>query len=91
MEKKMEHIATIDAEQLSDSSKNIVELDFNPSGDACVEAIKLLAAALITVCETIRYGGGSVREADVAIALAQGASMWAVHAQTAHLDRVSAR
>ena len=74
---------TIALSDLSESAKEAIRFTFNPSGNAQVNRLKFLAAALITEYERVRDGGnGAAREASVAITNAQTASMWAVLAAT---------
>lgn len=68
--------------QITNSAADIVRMGFNPSSLPQVDAIKALAAALISACEGLKAGPGA-REAAIAITHAQTASMFAVAAATA--------
>lgn len=71
---------------LSDTAKDAVRLTFNPSGNARVNLLKMLAAALITEYEWImKDNPAATREAAVAITNLQTASMWGVLAATKNL------
>lgn len=74
----------MDDAQTSDTAKDAVRKDFNPSGNSDVAEIKAMTAALITKMEGIRDrdGGKAGREAAVAITNIQTASMWCVLAAT---------
>jgi hypothetical protein len=69
---------------ISETAKDAVRRDFNPSGNADVAAIKERTSELITIMEGIRDrdGGKAGREAAVAITNLQTASMWCVLAAT---------
>lgn len=68
----------------SNSAKDAVRKDFNPSGNPDVAEIKGMTSALVTKMEGIRDrdGGKAGREAAVAITQIQTASMWCVLAAT---------
>ena len=63
-----------------------VGLSFNPSGDATVNELKSLYAAIIDICHAKRQAlmGGSEahRLWSIAVTEAQGAQMWSVKAAT---------
>jgi len=69
---------------ISETAKDAIRKDFNPSGNADVAMIKAMTAELITFMEGIRDrdGGKAGREAAVAITNLQTASMWCVLAAT---------
>jgi hypothetical protein len=68
----------------SETAKEAVRRDFNPSGNSDVAAIKERTSELIAMMEVIRDrdGGKAGREAAVAITNLQTASMWCVLAAT---------
>lgn len=68
----------------SETAKEAVRRDFNPSGSADVAAIKERTSELIAMMEVIRDRDGSKagREAAIAITNLQTASMWCVLAAT---------
>lgn len=69
-----------------------VGLSFNPSGDAGVERMKRLFAAIIDLCDEYRAkapDGERKRLFAVAITEAQTAQMWAVKAITWREDSIS--
>ena len=70
--------------ETSNTAKDAVRKDFNPSGNSDVAEIKAITAALITTMEQIRdrNAGLAGREAAVAITNIQTASMWCVLAAT---------
>lgn len=69
---------------ISDSAAATVRMRRNPSHAAEVDAIKALAAALISECEALAEAGEpAAREAKIAITQIQGACMFAVAAATA--------
>jgi len=71
---------------ISNSAADIVGMGFNPSSLPKVDAIKGLAAALISERLTLRdEGGKGAREASIAITKLQEASMFGVAAATADL------
>lgn len=63
-----------------------VGLSFNPSGDATVNELKSLYAAIVDIChakrQSLMAGSETHRLWTVAITEAQGAQMWAVKAAT---------
>ena len=60
-----------------------VGLTFNPSGDARVQRLKVMYAAIIDELDAMRCDRSEqARLASVAITEAQGAQMWAVKAAT---------
>ena len=63
-----------------------VGLDFNPSGDPDVHAIKRMAAEFIDLCQTMRdkhsIGAETGRLLSLAQTHAEDAAMWAVKAIT---------
>lgn len=75
---------TIGPESVSEEAQESIRLSFNPSGDATVMRIKLLACALMTEYQKIRdsHMPSAAREAAVAITNLQTASMWGVLAAT---------
>lgn len=76
----------VNDQSLSDTAKDAVRLTFNPSGNARVHLLKMLAAALITEYEWVmKDNPAATREAAVAITNLQTASMWAVLAATKDL------
>lgn len=69
---------------ISNSALECVRGESSPSGDAAVDRVKALTAALITEMEAARSDGiGNAREAAIAITQFQGACMFAVAALTA--------
>lgn len=78
------HTAALPSEQvaISNDAAALVRMGFNPSTLREVDAIKALAAALVSACETMKAGPGG-REAAIAITHAQTAAMFAVAAATA--------
>lgn len=74
-------MATIET---TETAKDAVRKDFNPSGNPDVAEIKAITASLISKMEGIRDrdGGKAGREAAVAITNIQTASMWCVLAAT---------
>lgn len=70
--------------QTTETAKDAVRKDFNPSGNPDVAHIKATTAGLISFMEGIRDrdGGKAGREAAVAITNLQTASMWCVLAAT---------
>lgn len=70
---------------VSETAKDAVRQNFNPSGNQDVAEIKAMTAALVAKMEELRdRDGGSKcgREAAVAITNIQTASMWCVLAAT---------
>ena len=69
---------------VSETAKDAVRRDFNPSGNQDVTNIKTMTSELIAYMEAIRDrdGGKAGREAAVAITQLQTASMWCVLAAT---------
>lgn len=77
-------IVSVTPNDLSQSAKDMVRAQFNPSGLTGVDEIKALFAALITRMEPIRDArGDGGRCAAIAITQIEGAAMWAVKAATA--------
>lgn len=73
---------------ITTTSADTVRMGFNTSKLPAVDAIKGLAAALISELEQVRdQGGKGAREAAHAITLVQTASMFGVAAATAELPR----
>lgn len=70
--------------ETTDTAKDAVRKDFNPSGNQDVADIKAITASLISKMEQIRdrNNGLAGREAAVAITNIQTASMWCVLAAT---------
>ena len=70
--------------ETTETAKDAVRKNFNPSGNQDVADIKAMTAALVTKMESIRdrNNGMAVREAAVAITNLQTASMWCVLAAT---------
>lgn len=69
-------------ENVSETAKELLRLNFNPSGNETVAKIKLLAGALMTAYEDIGDETEGYVEADTAIMFLQTASMWGVLAAT---------
>ena len=87
MHVKINTAALVDHEAaIHDSAAKAVRMGFNPSTLPRVDAIKALAAALISQCQEMQDNGeGNAREAAIAMTQIQGASMFAVAAATANL------
>lgn len=70
--------------ETTDTAKDAVRKDFNPSGRPEVAEIKAITASLVSIMEGIRdrNSGLAGREASVAITNIQTASMWCVLAAT---------
>ena len=70
--------------ETTETAKDAVRKNFNPSGNQDVAEIKAATAALVTKMESIRdrNNGMAGREAAVAITNLQTASMWCVLAAT---------
>ena len=81
---------TDDRNRMSDSAKQAVALNFNPSGRSGVTLFKILAAEFITLCEDVRnsdrYSSGAKRNVSIAITDMESACMRAVKAATFDLD-----
>lgn len=64
----------------------LVGLDFNPSGDATVGQIKILAAQLLNLCNELKISQGKIPEksrlASLAMTNIEQGAMWAVKAAT---------
>lgn len=74
---------------VDEASLDTVRYDFNPAASKEVAQIKLLAAALITACQTYGRDG---RTAALARTAAEESSMWGVKSatfQTPHASRPS--
>ena len=70
--------------ETTETAKDAVRKDFNPSGNQDVADIKAITASLVSKMEQIRdrNNGLAGREAAVAITNLQTASMWCVLAAT---------
>ena len=73
---------------ISQSAADLVRFGAFPNEPAELDAIRALAAALITKCESVRNrnrhgNGAAVRHASLAITAAEEAGMWAVKAAAA--------
>ena len=72
--------------EISDSSKEVVRLDFNVSNSLIVERLKTIAAEFITVCENMLQNDRRRLEVDEAVSEAikyvRTGCMWAVYAAT---------
>ena len=64
-------------------SMALVRASFNPSGKEEVDAIKLLAAALIAEINAYKANPTTARHASLAITAVEEGAMWAVKAATA--------
>lgn len=81
------HTAALPAHEvpISDEAAGLVRLSFNPSALPRVEAIKALAAALISECRADFANPAAARAAALAATAAEEAAMWGVKAATAGL------
>lgn len=70
---------------ISDKAARQVRMGFNPSQSPRVDAIKALAAALISECQLAGLEADAGREAALAMTAAEEAAMWGVKAATAGL------
>lgn len=68
---------------IHNDAAELVRMGFNPSSLERVDAIKALAAALISECRIAAEEGGDQRGAATAITNIQQGAMWAVYAATA--------
>lgn len=69
----------------SQTARDAVRLDFNPSNCDRVTRIKIFAAAFITECEFLKGETSAKREVDIAITNIETAAMRAVKAATKDL------